>query len=68
MAYRYPNGLGHTIRSAARELGVDDRTLRVAIKKGEVNYVDFGNVKRITFVEVERLRRIFKKVSISSHG
>ena len=42
MAYRYPNGLGHTIRSAARELGVDDRTLRVAIKKREVKYVDFS--------------------------
>ena len=68
MAYRYPNALGHTIRSAARELGVDDRTLRVAIRKGEVKYVDFGNVKRITFEEVERLRRIFKKVSIPSHG
>jgi hypothetical protein len=61
MAHKYPNALGHTIRSAARELKMDDRTLRVAIKNGEVKYVDFANVRRITFAEVERLRKIFKK-------
>jgi len=61
MAHRYPNALGHTIRSAARELKVDEKTFRVAVRNGEVSCVDFGNVKRITFAEVERLRKIFKR-------
>jgi excisionase family DNA binding protein len=62
MAQSYPNNLGHSIRSASKELGIDDRTLRQAVKNGEVNVVDFGNVTRITYAELERLREIFKPV------
>ena len=60
MADRYPNRLGHTIRSASKELGVDDRLIRRAINNGEVDAVDFANVKRITFEEVERIGKDFQ--------
>jgi len=60
MVQRYPDSIGHTIKSGARELGISHRTMRKAVEKGDVKVVDFGGINRITFEELERVRKLLR--------
>jgi hypothetical protein len=46
---------GNTIPMAAQKLGMGAGQLRRAIASGEVNYVEFAGLKRISDTEIERI-------------
>ncbi|SFJ15214.1 hypothetical protein SAMN04515648_2899 [Phyllobacterium sp. CL33Tsu] len=53
--------VNHGLRpyQAARELGVSYPMFKQAMDQNHVRYVEFGNAKLITPMELERLKRMF---------
>ena len=45
---------------------MSERTFRRAVEMGEVATVQFGGLKRITFSEVERIRKMFSPKGTSN--
>ena len=50
---------GYSIPAAAKELEVGEGTLRRAIDKGQVRYVQFAGLRRIPSAELRRIRSLF---------
>ena len=57
-----PKHRAHSIPAAARKLQplVTEGMLRRALHRGQVKFIDFGGLKRITDAEVERIRGLFE--------
>ena len=60
--------LGFTIPSLARHLGVSASTIRLAVKRGEIDTVRFGGLERISPSEAERLAKSFNLKGHKSDG
>ena len=58
---RHIDHAGHSIPSAAAELNMPEGLFRRAVAKGEVEFVEFGGLRRIPPREIERLRQLFGK-------
>jgi excisionase family DNA binding protein len=56
---RHRRGAGWSIPAAAKELGINDHTLRRAVERGEVACIQFGGLRRIPPAELARLRELF---------
>ena len=51
-------GAGFTIPAAAAEIGVSYRTLLQAVDRQQVQVIQFGNLRRISRAEVNRVRTL----------
>jgi hypothetical protein len=52
---------GFSIPAGAAELNMPEGVLRRAVEKGEVEFVEFGGLRRIPPREIDRLRQLFGK-------
>jgi excisionase family DNA binding protein len=63
---RHLHRAGHSIPSAAAQLGIGEGTIRRAIDRGQINIIEFGGLRRISNAELERIRILLGMIESSN--